>query len=166
IDQSKTKITLAPGNTHTEEELIFPTGDKVTLEVSGGGNGVRSFDVTENGVYVLNLKTDTVVGGMVNYSSGERTTTISGADLERMIDSTQQLIEGRNVSDEKKTYFIIPWSIKKVSTENSAKIIGPYKNIPYKVEAGENGKPVETYKFFTNKQKRETLDDLRKRFGS
>ncbi|HEY0677793.1 MAG TPA: hypothetical protein VGD17_05885 [Chitinophagaceae bacterium] len=164
MDESKQKIKLDPGNTHTEQEIEFNSGDKITLNIESP-DGVKTFDLAEDGIYLLNLKVDTLVGGIVNYSAAERTTAISGEQLERMIDSTRQLIEGKNTSDEKKTYFIIPWNIKKISTNASVKIIGPYKGIPYKVEVDDSGKATEIYKFFTNKQKRETLNDLLKRFG-
>ena len=164
MDETKQKIKLDPGNTHTEQEVEFASGDKVTLNVESP-NGVKTFDVNEGGVYLLNLKVDTLVGGIVNYSSESRTTSISGEELERMIDSTRQLVEGKNASDAKKTYFIVPWNIKKISNDANVRIIGPYKGIPYKVEADGSGKAIEIYKFFTNKQKRETLDDLLKRFN-
>ena len=164
MDETKQKIKLQPGNTHTEEELVFATGDKIALNIESP-DGVKTFDVNESGMYVLNLKVDTLVGGVVNYSSSGRTASISGEQLERMIDSTRQLIEGKNTSDENKTYFIVPWNIKKISKNANVRIIGPYKGIPYKVETDGSGKPMEVYKFFTNKQKRETLNDLLNRFN-
>ncbi len=162
IDQTKQNIKLDPSNTHNEEELIFNGGDKITLKVESP-NGAKTFDVNDDGVYVLNLKVDTLVGGLVNYSATGRTASISREELDRMIDSTQQMLQGKNTSDEKKTYFIVPGNIKKISANADVRIVGPYKGIPYKVETDASGKPAEVYKFFTNKQKRESLDDLLKR---
>lgn len=163
MDESKQKIKQEPGNTHVEEILEFNT-DKVTLQVESA-QANKSFELTEGGVYVLNLKVDTLVGGIVNYSEAPKATSISGEQLERMIDSTRQMLEGKNASDEKKTYFIVPGNIKKISPDANVRVIGPYKGIPYKVEVDESGKAIEIYKFFTNKQKRETLEDMLKRFG-
>ena len=163
FDESKQKIKQEPGNTHIEETLEFNT-DKVKLEVESS-YGKKDFDLTEDGIYILNIKADTLVGGIVNYSAGAKTTSISGEQLDRLIDSTRQMVEGKNASDEKKTYFIVPNSIKKISTSTNATILGPYKNIPQKVDVDDSGKPLEVYKFFTNKQKRETLEDMLKRFG-
>lgn len=165
MDESKQKIKLEPSNTHTEQEIQFNSGDRMQLDVESTDGSVKTFDLNEDGIYVLNLKVDTLVGGVVNYSSEGRASSISGEQLERMVDSTRQLIEGKNVSDDKKTYFIIPWNMKKISTDANVRVIGPYKGIPYKVEADASGKAIEIYKFFTNKQKRETLDDLLKRFN-
>lgn len=165
MDASKQKLKLDPGNTHTEEQLVFTTGDKVTLEVSGGPEGTKTFELADEGIYLLNLKVDTLVGGVVKYGSEGRATSISGEQLERMIDSTRQLVEGKNASDASKTYFITPWNIKKISADANVKIVGPYNLIPASVDADASGKAIEIYKFSTNKQKRETLDDMMKRFG-
>jgi archaellum component FlaF (FlaF/FlaG flagellin family) len=162
MDDSKQKLKLDPSNTHNEEELVFNSGDKVTLSVESP-DGTKTFDVTDDGVYVLNLKVDTLTGGMVNYSSSGRAASMSREQLDHMVDSTQQLLEGRNVSDDKKNYFIVPGNIKKITANTNARIIGPYKGIPYKIEEDASGKPTEVYKFFTNKQQRESLGDLLKR---
>jgi hypothetical protein len=90
-------------------------------------------------------------------------TAISTQQLEHIIDSTQQLLLGQNASDANKTYFLTPGSIKKVSANEGARILGPYNAIPAKVEADKDGKAPEFYKFFTNAQKRESLNDLIKR---
>lgn len=162
IDKATNKVTIDPGTTHMEETITVDAS-KGSFEVESPNNGVKSFDVKEDGIYLLNLKNDTLVGGIVNYSEGGRSTSISGEQLDKMIDSTRQLIEGKNTSDAKKTYHIIPWNIKKISTNTDVTIIGPYKNIPASVDVDASGKAKEIYKFFTNKQKRETLDDLMKR---
>jgi hypothetical protein len=160
VDQSKQKLKLDPSNTHNEEELVFNTGDKVTISVEMP-DGTKTFDVDNDGIYVLNLKVDTLTGGIVNYSSAGRAGSMSREQLDHMIDSTQQLIEGKNVSDAKKNYFIIPGNMKKIAENTKAQIIGPYKGIPYKVDEG-----AEVYKFFTNKQQRESLGDLLNRMNT
>jgi hypothetical protein len=164
VDESQQNISLDPGNTHTEQELTFNTREKVTVSVKTP-DGTKTYDVPEDGSYVLNLKVDTLTGGIVNYGSGGKPTAMSGEQYDRMVDSTQQLVDGKNASDDRKTYFIIPTSIKKISPSTSVKVIGPYKGIPYSLDADADGKVPEVYKFFTNKQQRESLNDLRKRMG-
>ena len=164
VDASQQNINLDPSNTHTEQELTFNSGEKITVSVKTP-EGTKTYDVPEDGSYVLNLKVDTLTGGLVNYSASGRSASMSAEQFDRMVDSTQQLIEGKNASDQKKTYFIIPSSIKKISTATSIRVVGPYKGIPYEVEADDKGKIPEVYKFFTNKQQRESLDDLRKRMS-
>ena len=79
-----------------------------------------------------------------------------------MIDSTQQLLTGQN-ADNKTTFFLEPGSVKKISDNQQAQLLSPYQNIPYSVSVDEKGNAPEMYKFFTNKQKREALNDLIKR---
>ena len=164
VDESQKKITLEPSNTHTEQELTFNTADKVILSVETP-SGTKTFEVPENGSYVLNLKVDTLTGGIVNYGTSGRPASMSGEQFDKMIDSTKQLIEGRNASDGNKTFFIVPFSIKKISGATVVKVVGPYKGIPYSVEADNSGKVPEVYKFFTNKQQREALNELMKRMN-
>ena len=164
VDQSQQNITLEPSNTHTEQELTFNSAEKVQITVKTPA-GSNTFDVPDDGSYVLNLKVDTLTGGMVNYGSTGRPTSMSTEQYDHMIDSTQQLIEGKNASDAKKNYFIPPSTMKKISNSTSVTIVGPYRNIPGSVEADDKGNIPEVYKFFTNKQQRESLDDLRKRMN-
>lgn len=161
VDEATKTVTLTPGTQHNEAELILTEKDKaVTVKSPEGDN---SFEVPEAGLYILNLKTDTLIGNMVNFGAAGVPASISTEQLEHIIDSTQQLINGQNASDEKKTYFIVPKTIKKLSTNLNAQLINPYNNIPYKVEADKDGKAPEIYKFFTAKQKRESLNELLER---
>lgn len=152
-------ITLEPGTTHTEKEIVLESGDKETLTVQSP-DGNKTYDLSEGGHYLLNLKKDTLVGGLVNYGTGGRTSNLTGEDVDNIIDSTQKLILGQNVSDESKTYFITPFTIKKISDNFTSKIIGPFNGIPGSISADDAGKAPEIYKLFTSKQKREELEKL------
>jgi hypothetical protein len=152
VDESQKNITLDPSNTHTEQELTFNAGEKVTVTVKTP-DGSKNYDVPEDGSYVLNLKVDTLTGGMVNYGSTGRATSMSIEQFDHMIDSTQQLIEGKNASDEKKTFFIIPSSIKKISISTSVRVVGPYKGIPILLKQTHQQDP-EVYKFLQTAQQR------------
>jgi len=152
-------IKIEPSLTHNEQELVFKD-DKVTLAVQGGAGGDENFDLADNGIYLLNLQTDTLIGGIVNYGSTGMPAFITAEVLDHIIDSTQQLMAGLNASDAKGTFFLLPFTIKKISAKDNAKIIGSFKGIPYKIEADNSGAVPEVFKFFTTKQKRGTLHDL------
>ena len=152
-------IKVDPGFTHNEKEITF-SGDKVTLTVESTNGTSKTFDLTENGSYLLNLQADTLIGGIVNYGAAGMPGSITSEQLDHIIDSTRQLMSGQNASDEKKTYFLPPFTAKKVSAEDNAKIIGSFHGIPYNNEADGSGKIPEIYKFFTNKQKREKIEEL------
>ena len=152
-------IELAPSLTHNEQEVIFKD-DKLTLTVKSTAGTNKTFDLTENGTYLLNLQTDTLIGGIVNYGSIGMPGSISAEQLDHIIDSTQQLMQGLNTSDAKGTFYIVPFNIKKISAKNNTKVVGSYKGIPYKNETDEEGNLPDVIKFFSVKQKRETLKDL------
>lgn len=158
VDEATKTVTLTPGTQHNEADLVLTGNDKGITVKSPEGD--QTYEVPDGGLYVLNLKTDTLIGNLVNFGNGGAPTSISTEQLEHIIDSTQQLINGQNASDEKKTYFIVPKTIKKLTTNTNAQLINPYKNIPYSVDVDKDGKAPEIYKFFTAKQKRESLNEL------
>jgi hypothetical protein len=152
------KIKVGSGTQHNEKELNLSGGDaQLTIETA---DGVKTFDLKEEGSYVINLKKDTLVGGVIKYGASENNTRIGLDQLDHIIDSTRQLMEGKNASDANGTYFIPPYASKKISANTQAKLIGPYNNIPGSVKVDNDGNGPETYKFFTNKQKRESLEDI------
>jgi len=163
VDQANpSTMTFEPGGQHNEEILSY-TGKGATTVTVKSSAGDKTYELPTDGLYVLNLKKDTIVGSIVNFGSGGMPTSISTEQLEHIIDSTQQLLMGQNASDEKKTYFLAPNSVHKLSANKEAKVLGLYNAIPYKVDADKAGNAPEYYKFFTNSQKREALGDLIKR---
>lgn len=161
-EQNQKLVVFEPGGQHNEQELTFNESGAVTIMVRTP-KGEVSFVMPESGAYLLNLKTDTVVGGAVTFGTAGRPAYISAEQLDQMIDSTKKLMIGANTSDEKKTYFLPPMTIKKISASANASLLSPYKLIPAKIEVDEKGNAPEVYKFFTNTQKREALADLMKR---
>ena len=162
VSDDKKTISWEPGGQHNEQ-VIDLGGDKVTITVKGAPDGDKPFELSENGTWLLNLKKDTVVGSIINYGSGNRPASISAEQLDHMIDSTQKLLLGQNTNDNKGPFSIPPMTLKKITANLNANLYSPFKLIPYKVEVDENGKAPESYKFYTNTQTREDLEDLLKR---
>jgi len=98
-------IELDPSMSHNEQDIIFKD-DKLTLTVKSTAGTSKTFDLTENGVYVLNLQTDTLTGGKVNYGATGRAGSITAEQRDKIIDSTEQLLLGKNASDANGTYFL------------------------------------------------------------
>jgi hypothetical protein len=159
VSEDQKKVKLEPGTTHTEKEIILSGTDATQIDVESP-DGSKTFDIKDAGSYVLNLKKDTLVGGIIRYGAAMNNTRLGMEELEKMIDSTRQLMSGQNASDANKSYFIPPFTLKKISDNQQATLIGPYNNIPGSVKVDKDGNGPETYKFFTNKQKQESLDDL------
>ena len=152
-------IKLDPSLTHNEQEVIFKD-DKLTLTVQSTAGTNKTFDLTDNGTYLLNLQTDTLIGGIVNYGSVGMPGSISAEEMDHIIDSTQQLMQGLNTNDAKGPFYILPFNIKKISAKGNTKVVGSFKGIPYKNDVDSDGNMPDVIKFFSVKQKRETLKDL------
>jgi len=58
IQANGNNITLDPGSTHNEETIV-PDGDKITVTTPTGN---KDFEVKEPGLYLLNIKKDTLAG--------------------------------------------------------------------------------------------------------
>lgn len=158
------QIEFEPGGQHNEQELTFPDKDQVTITVKTAGTA-QTYVINSDGTWLLNLKSDTVVGAWVNYGTVQKPAAVTSEDVLNMIDSTRQLMQGLNVSEVNRNYFLPPNTIRKISSNTAAILLSPYKLIPYKVELDEKGNAPEYYKFFTNSQKREALEDMLKRLS-
>lgn len=158
------EITFEPGSQHNEQEFQYVGTDPVKITVKSK-DGDKTYDLTESGAYVLNLKTDTLIGSIVNYGDSGIPTSITTEQLQHIVDSTQQLIMGLNASDAAKTYFLVPFAVKKISANFNAKLIGPFNGIPNSVTVDKDGKAPEVYKFGTTKQKRDDLYKLVERMN-
>ena len=161
VDNTKQHITVSDGTTHHEQELDFTSGDPVNLEIRSP-QGKINFSVTDDGLYIANLKSDTVIGSMqrVGAEGGESRITQEG--LKQKLDSLQKLTSGQNVSEANKNYFIIPGKITKISSNTKGKIFGPFTTIPGSFDAGS---VPEIYKFYSMKEIREIIGNLQKMSG-
>jgi len=163
VDNTQHHITIANGDgtTHYEQELDFNTGDPVTLDVESP-QGKYSVTIPDDGLYIANLKTDTVVGSRQHVGAGEGETHISQDDLKKKLDSLNQLIADQNISEANQNYFIPPGKAVRVSTDTKAKVFGPFTSIPGSFDAG--SVPA-IYKFYSLKEMRELIANLQKMTG-
>jgi major membrane immunogen (membrane-anchored lipoprotein) len=157
MDNTKTNITVSDGTTHHEQELDFPGSDPVTLNVQAP-QGKLTLNAADDGLYIANLKNDTVIGSFqhVGAEGGGR---ITQEALKQKLDSLQKLVQGQNVSDANRNYFIPPGKIVKISTQVQARVFGPFTTIPGSFDAGS---VPEVYKFYSIKELREIIANLQK----
>src|ERR1700744_4140490 len=137
IDGTQKNITVANGDgtTHHEQELDFTTGDPVTLNVETP-QGKYTLTAQEDGLYIANVKTDTVVGSKQHVGAEGGEARITQDALKLKLDSLQKLSMGQNVSEANQNYFIIPGRVVKITTETQAKVFGPFTTIPGSFDAG------------------------------
>lgn len=157
-DETQKNITVAEGSTHHEKELDFTGSDAVTLNIQTP-SGKFTLQATEGGLYIVNLKNDTVVGSYQHVGADNGEVKITQDALKQKLDSLQKLILGQNVSVAAKNYFIAPDKIVWITAERKAKVFGPFVTIPQDFDAAT---APEIYKFYTNKEVREIIGNLSK----
>jgi archaellum component FlaF (FlaF/FlaG flagellin family) len=104
---------------------------------------------------------DTVVGGYVKFSPAKTTQdTLKQEQLKQQIDSIQLLIEGKNISEANRNFYILPNHAVKITNNTNAYVIGPFHQITTLQQEG--NKEPEVYRFNTLDEMREMLERLKK----
>jgi hypothetical protein len=152
-------VTLAPGTSHTEV-TYEPSGDNISI-VSPSGN--KEVAVKEPGLYILNLKTDTIVGSYQETGTDNSQKVITQDDVWNRVDSLTKLMTGANVSAASRNYNIPPMEISRITANTDAEIIGPYRKIPGSFDPSRKH---EVYKFSTNPEIKETIDNVKKKLSN
>ena len=161
VDNTKTHITVTDGGPHHEQELDFSGGDPVTLDVQSP-SGKLSLTASDDGLYILNLKTDTVVGSK-QHVGAEGEGRITQDALTQKLDSLKKLVADQNVSDANQNYFIVPGKMARITPETQAKVFGPFTTVPGGFDAG--SVPA-IYNFYSMKEMREIIASLQKMTSS
>ncbi|MBL7736996.1 MAG: hypothetical protein JNL51_16180 [Chitinophagaceae bacterium] len=147
-------ITASSGGTHTETTLV-PDGDNISVVSE---SGTTNFTVKEPGIYILNLKKDTVVGSYQRTGTDQFQEVITQKDLARRIDSLYLLAQGLNVNEASRNYNIPPFQLSHITNNLQAQIVGPFLKMPGSFDPS---KEHEVYKFYTNKEIMEIIDKLK-----
>ena len=160
VDNNQQHITVANGDgtTHHEQELDFTGGDPITLNVETP-QGKYTIAIPDDGLYVANIKTDTVVGSKQHVGAEGGEAKITQDALKQKLDSLQKLAMDQNVSDANQNFFIVPGKAVKLTTEVNAKVFGPFTSIPGSFDAG--SVPA-IYKFYSMKEMRQIIANLQK----
>ncbi len=143
VDDSQKNITVTEGNSQVEKELDFSGSNPVVLNITGP-QGHYTLEAKEDGFWLANLKSDTILGSLQHTGTAPHTR-ITQEELKHHLDSLNQFVKGINVSAQAKNYFILPNKIEKISNVTSVKIFGPFTSIPNDFDAGSVS---EIYKFY------------------
>lgn len=148
-------ITLEPGSTHNEVS-VEPDGDSIQVVAPTGTTG---YSVKENGLFLLNLKKDTLVGSYQRTGTDNSQQVISQDDLFNRVDSLNALMAGTNVSEGARNFNIPPFKMSRISGNTNAQIVGPFRKLPGSFDPS---KEHEVYKFYTNKEVVEIVENVKK----
>ena len=156
-------ITMKDGSGYTEEKVDVSEDKPVSWSVTTPMGKTTVNIPEEKGFYILNLKTDTIVGSQqIMGTDISSSRVISQEELKKKIDSLTKLTTGTNISAGGHSYIILPGQIKKISDNMDANVFGPFTKIPGTLEADKNGKAPEIYKFYTNGEMRQLISNLKK----
>jgi hypothetical protein len=162
INATGNDITMKDGTGYVEETVEIKEDKPVTWNVTTP-SGKTSVNIPgEQGLYILNLKTDTIVGSEQNMGQDLAGRTMTQEELKIKIDSLVKLTTGANVSPSGRSYFIVPNQLVKVSSNVDAKVFGPFNKMPGSIEADKNGKAPQIFNFYTNAEMRDLISRLKK----
>lgn len=146
---------------YAEQTMDISDNKEVVLNVEtpSGKSNVTIPNVA--GIYILNLRADTLAGSKQNFGKDlNNKEIISQEKIKTIIDSLQKLTVGSNVTTEGNNFMILPNQLTKVSANIEAKVFGPFTKIPSTLEADKDGNAPEIYKFYTNTEMRDLIEHL------
>lgn len=149
IDLNSGTIHAENGNGH--EEKTMHINQKIVSFKLNSPAGNASVNLQENGLYIINLKNDTIIGAYQQYSSiGTEKNRLSQDYLKQKIDSLQNLTTGENISTANRNYFILPNQSTFITTNKNAIVVAPY----HQMRSAErvDGKDPEIYRFYSIKE--------------
>ena len=162
ITIANNKIIMKDGTGYAEEKIELQGNDPSKWEINAP-NSTRTLIIPEErGTYILNLKTDTIVGSQQKLGVDiSKAGPITQEEIKLKIDSLTKLIHGDNVVIGH-NYFIVPGQLSKISSNAKARIYGPFTLISNTIEAEDDNSMPEIYKFFTNTEMRQLIEKFKK----
>ncbi len=142
INVREKTVSMNNKSGHAEKEMSINDKGAVALNVEVGDSKQTIQLPEENGYYILNLKSDTIVGSQQLIGRDlTNTKVMSQEDLKLKIDSLENLAVGKNV-DAVNNFFIKPNQVQKLSSNINARVYGPFKKIPGTIVAApDNNEP-------------------------
>lgn len=158
---NENSITMKDKSGYAEQtmELLGNKEEVLNVETPTGKSTITI--PNDAGVYILNLRVDTLAGSKQNFGKDlNNREVISQEKIKVIIDSLQKLTVGKNVSAEGNNFMILPNQLTKISSNINAKVFGPYTKIPSTLEADKDGNAPELFKFYTNTEVRDLIEHL------
>ena len=155
VDDSRKNITVQDGTTQQEKELNFSGSDPVILNIQGPA-GKYTLEAKDDGFYIANLKSDTIVGSLQHVGATAQTR-LTQDQLKANLDSLNKLIRNENVTAASRNYFIAPGKMARLTAFTKVKVFGPFTSIPSSFDAGSVS---EIYKFYNLSEVRDIISKL------
>ena len=157
INTDTKTISAKDGSGHEEKEAVV-SGDKIVFSLSTP-TGEAKVELFKNGLYIINVKSDTIIGSYQQYGDPKLAKTmIMQTQMKHDLDSLRLLVDGKNVSEANRNFYILPNQAVKISDNINAQVVGPY----HRMRSAEkvDGKDPEVYRFYSIKEIREMIVKL------
>ena len=157
INTDAKTISAKDGSGHEEKEALV-SGDKIVFSLSTPA-GEAKVELFKNGLYIINVKSDTIIGSYQQYGDPKLAKTmIMQTQMKHDLDSLRLLVDGKNVSEANCNFYILPNQAVKISDNINAQVVGPY----HRMRSAEkvDGKDPEVYRFYSIKEIREMIVKL------
>lgn len=147
INEKERTITYKDGAAGGDKEIVMYDKDKVTFTFTNESDK-KTFELPDDGYYFINARPDTIIGSFQNYGAmqTERKTVTQDMML-NSIDSLRNLVANKNVNEQNRNFFILPFSCVKITSNARAVVIAPFHQISTLEEV--DGKAPEVYQFWT-----------------
>jgi hypothetical protein len=156
-DEAAKTISAKDGRGH-EEKIINISSAEVALKLNGP-TGEASVTFKENGLYIINIKNDTIIGSKQNYITPKLQKDMMTQDeLKVKIDSLYQLTAAKNINATNHNFFILPNQAVKITDNLEAIIVGPFHQMTTAEKV--DGVEPEIYRFYSIREIRETIIKL------
>jgi hypothetical protein len=157
VNKDAKTIKAKDGTGHDEKEVTLSSSD-VTYKITTPA-GEASLDLPGDGLYIVNAKMDTIVGGYHAYGDPSKQKLVTQVELKHKIDSMIELSEGKNASLATRSFYILPNKAARISDNTRSMVVGPY----HRMRSAEkvDGKDPEVYHFYTLKEFREKIEELK-----
>lgn len=160
INTDAKTISAGDEGSHEDATVTVSGGGKTSFELSSPA-GKTSVDLEGDGVFVINVKNDTLIGSYQSYGNpAESGHYFSQDDVKRSLDSLKQLVQGKNISEANRNFFLLPNHAARITGNKDAVIISPFHQLTTLEKV--DGKEPEVYQFFSIGEIRENIEKLQK----
>lgn len=147
INEIAKTINVRDGAGGGDKELTFSGSDKVIYTLENGAEK-KSLEMPDDGYYFINARPDTLIGSFQNFGALQKESKMVTQDMVlNSIDSLKNLVANKNISEANKNFFILPYTITKLTPNAKAVIIAPFHQISTLEQV--DGKAPEVYQFWT-----------------
>lgn len=156
VNEKERIIDYKDGAAGGDKEVVIYGSEKASFTLNNEGDK-KTFEMADDGYYLINARPDTLIGSFQNYGATQSERKIITQDMMlNSIDSLKNLVANKNISEQNKNFFILPFSSVKITSNSKAVVIAPFHQISTLEQV--DGKAPEVYQFWTINEIRKKIE--------